>query len=314
MASHAFASIREALSSGWITVHFTLQTKGTSCACGPMSNNLEQHNAVAVSHLAVPHHVMPTRNDIAFIRSLRDRSSRHTERKFVVEGQKCVAEALSSGWTLHGVYATEGSETPVSWNADPVSSKDMARMSAFKTAPGVLAVVGMPESEVPSAAEWAEDDQGAPFGLAVERLSDPGNLGTLIRTADWFGLRGIWVCPHTVDPFNPKVIQASMGALFRVSVWTREIPELVGTLQSAGVDTHGLDMEGTGIWDVEGMPTQSNKWCGILGSESHGLSEAARTACSGRLHIPGSGGSESLNAAMAAGMVLADWSRRAGEN
>ena len=102
-----------------------------------------------------------------------------------------------------------------------------------------------------------------------------------------------------------------MGAVFRVSVWTREIPELIGMLRSAGADTHGLDMEGTGIWEVEGMPTQSNKWCAILGSESHGLSEAARTACSGRLHIPGAGGSESLNAAMAAGMVLADWSRRA---
>ena len=312
MASHAFASIREALSSGWITVHSASQTKGTSCACGPTSTRPKQHNAVAVSHLAAPHHVMPTRNDIAFIRSLRDRNSRHTERKFVVEGQKCVAEALSSGWSLHGVYATEGSETPVSWNADAVPSKDMARMSAFKTAPGVLAVVGMPEPKEPSAAEWAEADQGAPFGLAVERLSDPGNLGTLIRTADWFGLSGIWTCPRTVDPFNPKVIQASMGALFRVSVWTREIPKLIGRLQSVGVYTHGLDMEGTGIWEVEGMPTHSNKWCAILGSESHGLSEEARTACAGRLHIPGAGGSESLNAAMAAGMVLADWSRRAG--
>ena len=255
---------------------------------------------------------MPTRNDIASIRSLRDRSVRHTERKFVVEGQKCVAEALSSGWPLHGLFATEESNTPSSWNAESVSSKDMTRMSAFKTAPGVLAVVGMPESEEPSAAEWAEADLGAPFGLATEMLSDPGNLGTLIRTADWFGLSGIWICPRTVDPFNPKVVQASMGAMFRVSVWTRDIPELIGTLRSAGVDTHGLDMEGVGIWDVEGMPTPSNKWCAILGSESHGLSEAARTACAGRLHIPGAGGSESLNAAMAAGMVLADWSRRAG--
>lgn len=312
MAIHASDSCREALSSGWITVHSALQTKGTSCACTPAPAIPKVHNAVAVSHLAGSHCVMPTRNDIAFIRSLRDRNSRHTERKFVVEGQKCVAEALSSGWALHGLFATEGSETPVSWNAEPVSSKDMTRMSAFKTAPGVLAVVGMPESEPPSAVEWTTDGHGAPFGLAVERLSDPGNLGTLIRTADWFGLSGIWVCPSTVDPFNPKVIQASMGALFRVSVWTRDIPELIRDLHSAEVNTHGLDMEGTGMWELAGMPTQSNKWCAILGSESHGLSNEVRSACSGRLHIPGAGGSESLNAAMAAGIVLADWSRRVG--
>ena len=189
----------------------------------------------------------------------------------------------------------------------------MARSTAsMQGAILVLAVVGMPEIAAPSATVWAEGGQGAPFGLAVERLSDPGNLGTLIRTADWFGLKGIWVCPQTVDPFNPKVIQASMGALFRVAVWTCDIPELIEDLQSAGVDVHGLDMEGTGMWELDGMPTHSDKWCAILGSESHGLSEEARMGCSGRLHIPGSGGSESLNAAMAAGMVLADWSRRAG--
>ena len=310
MASHAFFSIREALSSGWITVHSASQTKGTSCACGPTSTRPKQHNAVAVSHLAAPHHVMPTRNDIAFIRSLRDRNSRHTERKFVVEGQKCVAEALSSGWSLHGVYATEGSETPVSWNADAVPSKDMARMSAFKTAPGVLAVIGVPESKEPSAAEWAEADQGAPFGLAVEAL-DPGNLERSSARLTGLGSAESGLPSHR-GPLQSKVIQASRGALCRVSVWTREIPKLIGRLQSVGVYTHGLDMEGTGIWEVEGMPTHSNKWCAILGSESHGLSEEARTACAGRLHIPGAGGSESLNAAMAAGMVLADWSRRAG--
>ena len=252
---------------------------------------------------------MPTRNDIAFIRSLRDRNTRHTERKFVVEGQKCVVEAVNSGWRIEGVYRTDSTETAVT-HAEVVSSKEMDRMSAFKTAPGILAVVGMPDAPPPSPQDWAKKDGPAPFGLAVDGLSDPGNLGTLMRTADWFGVDGIWASQGTVDPFNPKAIQASMGAVFRVPVWTVDLANWAGMMASCGCSVFGLDMSGTDLWSLEGRPACGRKWCAVVGSESHGLSGAMQQACTAALHIPGSGNSESLNAAMAAGMVLSDWARR----
>lgn len=252
---------------------------------------------------------MPTRNDIAFIRSLRDRNTRHTERKFVVEGHKCVTEAMESGWRVEGLFRTESTETDVS-HAETVSAKDMGRMSAFKTAPGILAVIGMPDATPPPPCEWARTEGDAPFGLAVDGLSDPGNLGTLMRTADWFGVEGIWASKGTVDPFNPKAIQASMGAVFRVPVWTVDLPHWAVTLTSCGCSVFGLDMSGKDVWSLEGHPVSGSKWCAVVGSESHGLSEGMRAACTDSVHIPGSGKSESLNAAMAAGMVLSDWARR----
>ena len=110
------------------------------------------HSAPTLSHLAAPDidTPMPTRNDIAFIRSLRDRNTRHTERKFVVEGQKCVVQlTLDSGWAVHGLYRTEASGFE-GHKAEVVSAKDMGRMSTFKTAPGILWPLGMPDVEPPS--------------------------------------------------------------------------------------------------------------------------------------------------------------------
>ncbi|MGB1073946.1 MAG: TrmH family RNA methyltransferase [Flavobacteriales bacterium] len=256
---------------------------------------------------------MPTRNDIAFIRSLRDRNTRHTERKFVVEGQKCVVEALDSGWAVHGLYRTEASGFE-GHEAEVVSAKDMGRMSAFKTAPGILAVLGMPDVEPPLPEDWAAQPGRVPIGLAVDGLSDPGNLGTLMRTADWFGVEGIWAAKGTVDPFNPKVIQASMGAVFRVPIWSVDLPDCLAVLGTSGCSVFGLDMTGMALWSLDGAPAIGSKWCAVVGNESHGLSEGVRSAGVAPLHIPGGGGSESLNATMAAGMVLSDWARRCTTN
>ncbi len=309
---HVSFSIWEALSWGWITSHSAFHTKGVSWAMRGSDVKVIPYNADAVMHLAVQVKTqpMPTRNDISFIRSLRDRNTRHMERKFVVEGHKCVAEALESGWPIHGLFSTEASGCPVSWNAEPIQSKDMDRMSAFKTAPGILAIVGMPDVVAPSPEAWSVDEASVPFGLVVDGLSDPGNLGTLLRTADWFGLKGIWVSRQTVDVFNAKAIQASMGAVFRVDAWAVDLPELVVQLEESSSVVFGLDMEGDALWSLKGAPSVGRKWCAIVGSESHGLSEAVREACPQQLHIPGAGGSESLNASMAAGIVLSDWSRR----
>ena len=250
---------------------------------------------------------MPTRNEILAVRSLRHKVDRYTERKFVVEGQKCVTEALSSGWKVHGLYVTENMEDAAWTGAERVSAKEMDRMSQLKSAPGLLAVVGMPEPTAPSPAAWSRQSDMPPISLALDGLSDPGNLGTIIRTADWFGIAGIWSAKGGVDPFNPKVVQASMGAVFRVNVWEVDLPETLRELNECGVRTVAMAMDGPSLWQEGGAPSVEEKWLGVVGSESHGLSPGVAEACSSAVHIPGGGASESLNASVAAGMVLGHW-------
>ena len=252
---------------------------------------------------------MLTRNEILYIRSLRDRNTRISERKFVVEGHKCVDEALRSGWEVHGLFATEAAMGSVTGDAAPVSSKEMDRMSAFKSPPGVLAVVEMPDDTNMSAHDWVGESDAA-FGLALDGLSDPGNLGTLLRTADWLGIQGVWASPRVVDAFNPKVVQASMGAVFRVQVWRCELATHLTALREAGALVYGMDMAGQDAWAMPGTPGSPSPWVAVLGSESHGLSPEVMSTCTEQIHIPGRGGSESLNATMAAGMVLGEWGAR----
>jgi RNA methyltransferase, TrmH family len=244
---------------------------------------------------------MPTKNEILAVRDLRNRKSRKLERKFTIEGVKGVNEALRSGWQVHGLYSTADAGVPDEWGSERVSTKDMERMSAMRTAPGVLAVMGIPDTALPDFSQSLEDVP--PFTVALDGVSDPGNLGAIVRTADWFGIPGIWVSEDTVDPFNPKVVQATMGAIFRVAIWSVDLAGVLTELGQKGVQIRGLDLDGDALWS---SGFESDDWgVAVVGSESHGLSPAVKEACSGCVHIPGTGLSESLNAAMAAGIVMA---------
>lgn len=246
---------------------------------------------------------MPTKNEILAVRALRQRKTRHIERKFTVEGHKVVGEALASGWQVHGVFCASGTDAPDAWHAVQVSVRDMERMSNFSTPPGVLAVMGMPDdsSSMPGPGELTAL-RGLHLGL--DGLSDPGNLGTIIRTADWFGLQEIWASSDTVDAFNPKVVQASMGAVFRVGVRYVDLEALLDLALDAGLHTAALDLEGTPLQTAD-LASRTRATLAVLGSESHGLRSTVAQRCNERIHIPGGGASESLNAAVAASIVLA---------
>jgi len=250
---------------------------------------------------------MPTKNEILAVRGLRNRKSRSEERKFTVEGRKLVEEAFASGWRILDLYSTADIETPESWNAQRVSSKEMERMSNFRSPPGLLAVMEMPAHDAPSSHEVAEAVDGG-FTLALDGLSDPGNMGTIIRTADWFGVRRIMATRGSVDIFNPKVVQATMGAIFRVPVQLVDLPEALTHLAEGGARIQGLDLNGRSLWD-ESSVSPSHQ-VAVCGSESHGISAETRAACTEFIHIPGGGQTESLNASMAAGIVMAAWHAR----
>lgn len=234
------------------------------------------------------------------VRALRDRKTRWEERKFVVEGLKGVSEAMSSGWRVCAVYAEPRVSIDAGWNAEHVSPKDMARMSSLRTPPGILAVMEMPD--VSESHPLGREEPLPPFSLALDGVADPGNMGTILRTADWFGLPGVWISRDSVDPFNPKVVQATMGAIFRVGVWVVDLPSTLQEIASRGCVVQGLDLSGKSVWDSTAFEETA---LAVIGSESHGISPEVRALCSDFITIPGKGQSESLNAAMAAGIVMA---------
>jgi len=237
---------------------------------------------------------MLTRADIQRVQSLQQKKFRQKYGMFRAEGDKLVRELLASSWEPEAVYATEA------WWADEpafvarlgeravwVTKRELDRMSDQRNPHAALAIAALPEadSSLPSHG-WI---------LALDRIRDPGNMGTLLRLADWFGA-AVCCSPDCVDRFNTKVIQASMGSLFRVPVVETPLAEwLTADLRSSwGADMHGTPAANV-AWPAEGIL--------VVGNEAAGLDEAL--PIQNRVVIPGGGGAESLNAGVAAGILLA---------
>ena len=256
--------------------------------------------------------LMLTKNERNSIKALRHRENRNLEKRMVVEGVKGVEELLRSGFETLEIYATSSVElNEIIVLADEknvaiidVSSKDMQIMSSLKTAPGVLAVGGVKVTDVSSVVEnmRSNDSQNIGTILILDNLSDPGNVGTLIRTADWFGLSGVICSPKTVDVWNSKTIQSSMGSVFRIPIC---IADPVEVLKEFNLKTVSLDTDGENLYHSDFSPEAF-----VVGSESHGVSEDLAKACDTSWSIPRKGVTESLNAAIAGAIVTAELARR----
>ena len=181
-----------------------------------------------------------------------------------------------------------------------VSQKEMASISTLSSPSEVLAVVRIPEIELTSV-NLANSQV-----IALDDIKDPGNLGTIIRNADWFGIKSIIVSPETVDEFNPKVVQSTMGSLFRVHVYRTELPTLLLELKDQGAAVFSAEMRGetSSILESHGGPGVL-----IIGSESHGVSKEVSSIADKKVSISGMGNAESLNAAVATGILLYSWTK-----
>ena len=177
-------------------------------------------------------------------------------------------------------------------------------MSSLKTAPGILAVGKIKEIDAPVVVEKMRNKDNNRIGviLILDDLSDPGNVGTLIRTANWFGLSGVICSPRTVDVWNSKTIQSSMGSVFKIPIC---IADPVEVLKEFKLKTVSLDSNGENFYHSDFSPEAL-----VIGSESHGVSADLATACNQSWAIPGSGIAESLNAAIAGAIVTAELARR----
>ncbi len=239
---------------------------------------------------------MLTKAELQRLRSLREKKHREALGCFVVEGEKVIAELLAAGFPLTELYATPEWKDPRGKNGSPsaarISPEEMARASHFPTPSPVLAVGKLERLSL----DPGELDHG--LTLALDGLQDAGNVGTLLRIADWFGFDRVLLSADCADLFHQKVINASMGSFARVRAYRVELPS---TLQGVanGVPILGCDLDGTPVDELEATADAIV----VIGSEGRGLSAPIAAELTQRVTIPRFGHAESLNAAVAAGIV-----------
>ena len=236
-------------------------------------------------------------NEIKRIKSLSQKKFRDEYGLFVVEGEKLVEEAVKSGFGVEAVY-----------RRDDIGEDTMSRISQLNSPSPVLAVVRKPAEHGPGGIP----DNGLYLGL--DSVRDPGNLGTLIRIADWFGINAIFASRDTVDVFNPKVVQATMGAIFRVGFHYCDLARTAEGFLSHGGKVYGTFLDGKNIYCRDLAAGEDSPVLVIMGNESEGISAGVAAKVSDRLYIPpyppDGTGSESLNVAVAAAVTVAEFRRR----
>lgn len=244
---------------------------------------------------------MITKSIIKQIASLRQQKFRKELGLFVVEGRKMVGELLCSDFETVGLYATEAfiNAYPSFADAEVVSEMQMDQMSGQDTPPGILAVVRIPKQ--------GDIKTSSPYVLALDGIANPGNMGTLIRTAEWFGIRDVVCSTDCVELWNPKTVQATMGSLFRVKVWKADLAEYLRQAKSGGKAVYGALLEGEDLFQMKEKP----EGVIVIGSESHGIRAEILPCITHPITIPRAGGSatESLNAAVAGGILMAEMTR-----
>ncbi|WP_300722727.1 RNA methyltransferase [uncultured Alistipes sp.] len=243
-----------------------------------------------------------TRSEIQLVRSLSDKRGRSEHGLFVAEGAKLIGELRRSDLRIRRIFATEGLfEGP---EVECVTEKEMERLSLLKTPSNSLALVEIPRYRLDAA------HVGQRLTLALDDVQNPGNLGTIIRLADWFGIGEILCSPATADCFNPKVVQATMGAILRVRVHYVELAPLLAQAAARGVPVYGTFLEGENLYDTQ----LGRGGIIVMGNEGRGVRPDVAQAVTRKLFIPpfpaDRRASESLNVAMATGIVCAEFRRR----
>lgn len=243
---------------------------------------------------------MLTNAEFRQLSRLREERHRREAGLFIVEGDKSVREFLKSGRFELTLYALD------TWRGEAgaahriaVTPNEMARISHFPSPPEVIAVGRVVDDPLQPGAL----DRG--LTLALDTVQDPGNVGTILRTADWFGVDRVVLGEGCADPFSQKAVNASKGSLSRVRVHR---VDLSGVLATAGAPVIGCDLGGE---DIHTFAAPRDAVI-VIGSEGPGLSDAVRACVTRLVTIPAYGGAESLNAALAAAVILDNWRRLAG--
>lgn len=253
---------------------------------------------------------MLTNNKIKLIKSLDRKKSRTESGCFVVEGEKMVRELLQSRFETIEVFAVQSyiDELPAALkrNAEftAVGEHDLERISFLKTPNKAVALAKLPDNE-----QIATPDLNG-LNIALDNIQDPGNLGTIVRTAAWFGIKNVFCSSDTVDVYNPKVVQSTMGAIFKVNVVYCDLAELAATARKTNVQLFGTRLDGENLYATN-LPKNAIV---VMGNESKGLSAEISALMDSNLKIPSyappTADMESLNVSVATAIVCAEFRRR----
>lgn len=233
---------------------------------------------------------MLTNAEIKRLKSLKEKKFRDEYGQFVVEGEKLVQEALESGFNVSAIY-----------RECEIGTEAMSRISSLNSPSPVLAVVDKPKPDKLAL------DRGLYLGL--DSVRDPGNMGTILRLADWFGINTVFASMDSVEIYNPKVVQASMGSIFRVKTVYCDLAEICKRFRSADMPVYGTFLDGTPLYGT----SLGDEGLIVMGNEANGISNEVERVCSSRLLIPSFAkgrGPESLNVAAATAIMLSEFRRR----
>lgn len=236
---------------------------------------------------------MVVKSQIKFIKNLQQKKYRLQNRLFVVEGVKTVVELLASSLEPYRIYVTDVSVLePVSSEVEIISEAELKKMSGLATPNKVLGVFHFPQAQAVDYSGWV---------LALDDVRDPGNLGTIVRLCDWFGVRHLICSPNTVDCYNPKTLQATMGSISRVNIVYRDLPSVI---VESGLNVYGTFMDGESIYGTS-LP---NSGILIMGNEANGISATIEKLVDKRISIPqfGPKTAESLNVATATAILISE--------
>lgn len=244
--------------------------------------------------------VMISKNQLKLIRQLGQKKYRKQFNQYLVQGEKNVLELLNSPLKAVDIFATEAfintyQAQYLGINFICAEEDLLTKASTLVSNNAAIAIVNMPQ---------AAQLQTSGLILALDGVSDPGNLGTIIRVADWYGIKHIVTSTDSADAYNPKTISATMGSFVRVSVSQVDLPAHLATLKLPiygafldGENVHNTQFTGSGVL--------------LMGSESHGIREACAKLVTDKITIPAFGQAESLNVAMATGIILDNFKRQA---
>jgi len=240
---------------------------------------------------------MISKNQIKLIRSLELKKNRKRERLFIAEGPKVVGDLLQAGYRPRLLFSTKDIK-----DAELITEEELRKISFLQHPQEIIAIFEIPTTHL------------SPFDhrqlcLALDGIQDPGNLGTIIRIADWFGITTIYCSPDTADVYNPKVVQATMGSLAHVHVIYNDLLDLFKTLPPS-YPIYGTLLDGENIYEQE----LSSEGIIIMGNEGNGISPEVRQHINKRLLIPDfhTDGlrAESLNVAIATAITCSEFRRR----
>ncbi len=234
---------------------------------------------------------MLSKNEVKYIISLSDKKNRDREGVFIAEGPKLIKEFTTNGWLPKMIYTTEDIHEidHRSIEIKKISQHELQRISRLETANQILCIFY--KKELPP---YLLDNT---ISLVLDGIQDPGNLGTIIRTADWFGITQIFASLDTVDCYNSKVVQSTMGSLARTNVCYTELPAF---FSSTNIPVFGAMLTGKNLYDIDPL----SEGILVIGNESKGIRKDVLPFVRQAVTIPRRGGAESLNAAVAAGILL----------